>query len=324
MPPHRPITTEPTCPRCAYDQSGEVAAWTDRCPTRGTCPECGTRFFWADLFNPARLDTGWLVEHATGRADAFRRTPRTLLRMLWPPAFWRGVGVTARVRPWALAAWCAVLLLMLHALTTAGNYHASYTWRHMWFGAGSGVTNGELRGLSLRLALLEPLIATDQAVTGTRTFRAAFFTYGGFIGLDPPLWAVATAGMTGVWLCILTVIPVTRRAAALRFAHIARAAVLSIFVLFLIVELHRAALAASMFWRAPAPQRIAYWINGLGSALLFLWTVLWWRAAAKAGWGLNRAGPLVALATLAALLGAAVAVLMFDLDTIAWLLARWT
>ncbi len=328
---HGPIT--PHCPRCGYDQSGEVSTWTDRCPTRGTCPECGTRFDWADLFNPSRQDILWLIDHARSLSDARRRTPQTLHRMAWPPAFWRGVPVTARVRPWVLAAWCLVLLLMLHALTTGAYYHAHASWTRMWFGASatggggvlsSGVSTGELRGLALRVALLDSWIETAQSVTGRRKFRTAFFTTGGVLALRPLLWAAAAAGVTGIWICILTVVPVTRRAAALRSAHIARAAILGLFAACLIVELHRATNAASILWRTPAPQRIAYWINSVGSPLLFLWTVLWWRAAAKSGWSLNRAGPLVALATLAALLGAAVAVLMIDRNAIAWLLVRWT
>lgn len=260
---HGPIT--PHCPRCGYDQSGEVSTWTDRCPTRGTCPECGTRFDWADLFNPSRQDILWLIDHARGLSDARRRTPRTLYRMAWPPAFWRGVPVTARVRPWVLAVWCLILLLALHALTTAANYSAHSSWLGMWFGAGGGggAVAWELRGISLRLALLDSLFETEPSVTGGRTFRMALFTTGGVLDFRPPLWAAAAAGVTGIWICILTVVPVTRRAAALRSAHIARAAILGLFAACLIVELHRATNAASILWRTPAPQQLAYWINSV-------------------------------------------------------------
>src|SRR5512138_1001196 len=110
-----PIT--PTCPRCGYDQSGVADAWEDRCPVEGTCPECGTAFAWADLFDPSRRDVPWLAEHARGVRDAARRTPGMLGRLARPCGFWRAVGVYAAVRPWRLGAWCLGCLAAAHAAT---------------------------------------------------------------------------------------------------------------------------------------------------------------------------------------------------------------
>ncbi len=45
---------ELTCPRCGYDQSGEIARWTDSCPVEGLCTECGLRFGWFDVYFPTR------------------------------------------------------------------------------------------------------------------------------------------------------------------------------------------------------------------------------------------------------------------------------
>lgn len=36
----------PRCPRCGYDQSGEVQTWRSACPLHGRCPECGLEFRW--------------------------------------------------------------------------------------------------------------------------------------------------------------------------------------------------------------------------------------------------------------------------------------
>ncbi len=46
----KPIT--PTCPKCGYDQSGEIATWESQCPLEGRCPECGFDFVWADVMDP--------------------------------------------------------------------------------------------------------------------------------------------------------------------------------------------------------------------------------------------------------------------------------
>ena len=36
------------CPRCGYDLSGEIATWTEACPVRGLCTECGLEFAWGE------------------------------------------------------------------------------------------------------------------------------------------------------------------------------------------------------------------------------------------------------------------------------------
>ncbi|MCH8509668.1 MAG: hypothetical protein LAT64_12975, partial [Phycisphaerales bacterium] len=106
--------TIPTCPRCGYDQSGEVAAWTDRCPVAGTCPECGTEFRWADLFDPARQDFPWLVEHTRSVRRRARRTVPTLVCLALPWVFWSRVNVHARTDARAVAGWLLMLFIALH------------------------------------------------------------------------------------------------------------------------------------------------------------------------------------------------------------------
>ncbi len=319
---HGPIAIVPKCPRCGYDQSGAVAAWTDRCPVRGCCPECGTGFAWADLFDPGRQDLGWLVEHATGIRQAIRRTPATLTRIVRPWVFWRAVGVLARVRPGVLAAWCLALTLVLHAATGALRYRSEFVWMQMWFG-GAGVVNSELHAQALLKAVLGSVLQTQDFLWGNRTFWSAL-RGSQVTGVDVPNWAVAMIGYGAVWVLILTAVPVTRRAVRLRAAHIARAALIALLAPLLVIEAHRVSSAIFVLWRGSLLANQLFWMLGLLSGLLSVWTLAWWHTAAHMAWGLHRQRPLVALATFGGLLGAALAVVVLKFNSVAWMLSRWT
>lgn len=319
---HRPISIVPTCPRCGYDQSGEVAAWTDRCPVNGRCPECGTRFAWADLFDPRRQDLRWLVEHAAGVRQAVGRTPATLARIVRPWAFWRAVGVLVRVRPWVLAAWCVALTLVLHIATGAMLYRSEFVWMRMWFGA-AGVPNPVIHAHALQEALFNSVLETEEMVWTNRTFWG---TLRGTVVTDiaVPNWAVAMMGYGAVWVLILTAVPVTRRAVRLRAAHIVRAALIAMLAPVLVIEAHRVSAAVFVLWRGTMLGGQVYWVAGFLSGLLGVWTLAWWHSAARSAWGLHRQGPLVALATVGGLLGAALAVIVLKFDSVTWMLHRWT
>ena len=46
------------CPKCAYDLRGTMGDWSNACPLRGICPECGLEFEWADMIGTRRR--GWM------------------------------------------------------------------------------------------------------------------------------------------------------------------------------------------------------------------------------------------------------------------------
>lgn len=111
----------PTCPRCGYDQSGEVARWTESCPVKGTCPECGLEFAWDAAFFPERQKLTWLIEHAPSRWRAVGALFLTLFRLTLPWMFWSKVGLHHAVVVPRLCAWLAFGLfavwIPLHAVT---------------------------------------------------------------------------------------------------------------------------------------------------------------------------------------------------------------
>ena len=50
------------CPRCGYDQRGEMAKWADSCPLTSVCTECGLEIDWAELISPKFERPAWCVE----------------------------------------------------------------------------------------------------------------------------------------------------------------------------------------------------------------------------------------------------------------------
>lgn len=284
-----------TCPRCGYDLAGAVDAWTDRCPVSGTCPECGTVSPWRDVFDPSRVEIRWLVEHARSwRALVFRSAP-TLWRMALPWVFWSRVDVRTHTRPWALVRWVLLLLVFLRVLTAApfglsygmldGGYWPNFESARAYLDTASG----------LRLA--------DQALNGlcwpvctfSRLRPVWIDLYGGHDWLRLIRFQIGI-GLT--WALLLSALPVTRRMAKLRRAHILRALLLQVGVVVIVWESIRACIPVSLM--------IASQTLMISLAAVYLvsiaWSVLWWGSALRRGWRV-RSWTLAALGTVAALLG---------------------
>lgn len=119
----------PRCPRCGYDQSGTVATWTDQCPCRGLCPECGLDFPWRDTLRRDFAQLPWFYEHA--RFLAPLPLIRSLLMAITPRRFWSRVSMSHTVRPTRLALMLG-LVLVLGLAGVALNRFASETAMIRW------------------------------------------------------------------------------------------------------------------------------------------------------------------------------------------------
>ncbi len=84
----------PECPRCGYDQSGEVATWRQACPLHGRCSECGLEVEWREIVSPRFAAPRWFAESAHCGWWSFVVTP---VRTLLPRWFWRSVRLPMRV-----------------------------------------------------------------------------------------------------------------------------------------------------------------------------------------------------------------------------------
>jgi hypothetical protein len=266
--------TNPTCPRCGYDQSGAVAAWTDRCPVGGRCPECGTQFGWADLFDPSRRGIPWFVEHADGvRAKAARTVP-TLRRMAAPWVFWSRVSVLSATRPAHAVGWLLLFAVVCHAIV----------WLpvSLFLAGGSRWAMPGWAGLVMVVRDASPHQLGVDLVNGL-TWPFFFWALGGYplysdlsiaASLLIPLWIGVS------WWLLLAVLPTTRRLARLRQGHLLRALVLQTAVLVLAGTAMRVMYAANEHFYF----RSADAISGLIMVGCYAWSLVWWACAVRIGW----------------------------------------
>lgn len=298
----------PICPKCGYDQSGEVATWENQCPTDGTCPECGLGFAWREVMRPLIDDLPWYIEHARSMRARVWRTPGTLRRLILPHVFWRGIDVRKRVAIPSLLVWCVLVCIGAHLLVAIPVGLGDWQ-ENNWLGTSlrqyynqygfSAITAILFNGISLPLYRADPVpmaslfgVNVRQTWWDTEELMRVFFRPIGF-----------QLGFIALWLTVLLAMPRTRRLTKLRGAHIARAALLSMTAMVLTFEFYRLNEAlnglggyrtgiTSRLYIATIPMMIAWQIAFWGSAIIFGWRIRPWRL-------------LVVVGTLAALLGGA-------------------
>jgi len=286
-------THHPICPKCGYDQSGEIATWQSQCPIRGTCPECGLMFEWADVFDPGRVRLAWYTEHADHKRAMIRLTIPTLWMLLIPNRFWKRVSVERTVFPIRVWVWCFGMLLFAYVLSVFASVGVSSYQTYKWNTLSA--TNTDMSGFDFWyerfLEAFTNLITNSDGLTQN--------------GMQ---FSMLGAGMIVTWAAILCGVPITRRIAKIRLSHVSRAIALSVtvvimsFVLTLLIDcmssiLTTAGLALSQTKmgnvvvassiRQVRFRQVEYYAN-LSVTILFAAMVIWvqwfWIAAIVVGW----------------------------------------
>src|SRR5438067_1317104 len=103
------VPAPPSCPRCGYDLSGAMAAWTLTCPLTHTCSECGLFFELRAIFNERFRNRAQFFEPTPTRA-AFFKTARMALR---PWRFWRWAAMEHEIRPRPMLAGALLSALLI-------------------------------------------------------------------------------------------------------------------------------------------------------------------------------------------------------------------
>jgi hypothetical protein len=300
-------THTPICPKCGYDQSGEIATWETQCPLDGRCPECGLRFAWADVLDPSRVDLIWYVEHAGSKRGMLRRTPATLFKLLIPNLYWRQVGVHTRIEFKGLIVWLLMIMAVLHALAIVpvgiGNW-LERTRYNAWPNGTSFEQYFQDNGVA---GLLYELHNAIGAPFVRIEYQPATISYhfGGYFNLDfaasiqiPSIFL----SMMTIWAVIMLVVPTTRCRAQIRGAHVMRAWLMSLVSVIFIYEVFRVAL--STFWWLEGYINIMYlaisFIAMLGLSLI--WLMWFWAAAIRVGWTVRPSWLLIVLGMIASLI----------------------
>ena len=297
------MTSEHICPRCGYDLSGETSRWVEACPLRGRCPECGTEFEWLRIFYAKFYELPWLVEHGRGVRQFVNRWAPTLARVLWPPKFWREVGVTRPVNATKALLWLLVPCVVMHLIAS---------------------------GIALRTTALYrtgPLFADDFVEALGEPFTGFDWMWNQRWAYDLPL----PGGMSGLpaatvtFSLMLALLPWTRHLAKLRTVHLCRAVIYSLWWMPIVFAFRvwrnwqAQGSMAPLFTRVPGvvmtlppgtwtsagtPLSLRYLWPAWMSAALFAWTLWWWWCAITIGWKIDRGRLVWALLATAAIISA--------------------
>ncbi|MDX2118630.1 MAG: hypothetical protein SFY96_10650 [Planctomycetota bacterium] len=336
MPSAASTTPVPACPRCGYDQSGEIARWatphqgeaapaTPPAPPTptGRCTECGLEFLWADVLEPERRQLPGFFEHSRGLAAFFVSAWQTWAWTLLPWRFWSRVGMHHEVRARRAMIWVPALWLSVWWIVAIERVVLVLVYR--------GWTGSTIGGA---LAVWRDEFWWELAWPFLSARDDWFFSNpnaGGFLGWQtwpvyPPivfkvpmgLWSAVLAN--AAFALMLLALPDTRAAAKLRPAHIWRGFVFG----WSWLGLAMLVLVGSMFdelYQVIATNRTGWisppWIDLLVADhhwVMLAWIAVWWWCAIKIGYRIERWKTVA----LAATIPVALAVLVFRVYVFAY------
>lgn len=293
-----PREAVPLCPRCDYNQSGACTAWQDGCPLWGTCPECGLRFEWADAFNPARKPLSWLYEHKQRSSPGLIRAWRSWWWTLLPARFWRAVTPARRTSPavwlWPVALFGSLIFAGGVARAIAGCY-TRYPWYpYLMTGSFAGrPPRPDGPGFLARLwefvwlYWVYPLWYNNYAGWPVDQYWRQLFA----------VWALPVATVAAGFTCVVTLLCLrsSRRVAAVKTAHIVRAALYRLTPLVFFYAAFIVAFILQDFRSGPplGPLDKTVWGTLMAGSLVWGW--LWWWNAIRQGWLMPRARLVAAL-----------------------------
>lgn len=267
MPTHGPT---PACPRCGYDQAGEVASWVDHCPVRGVCPECGEDFAWSATIDKETSRLRWSFEHAKTLRWIAVGWVVAPVRCVLPHRYWRHMWKPERVcfgrSAVFLVVWWLFVRTMWSSVMSVGlvldqtGPITGANWR--WY-AHAGTLDELMRcfGLSWRGTL--PLIGT----TGWDTEdRLEYYFIAGLAPAVSVVWAVLLA--TGIRL---------PRSASFSRARIGRALLMGLVIVPVAYESARLLGALQSLWFTGPPD--AFLIGGM--VVPVVWVLVWWSVVVR-------------------------------------------
>jgi len=298
-------THHPICPKCGYDQSGEIATWEAECPVDGTCPECGFEFAWADVMNPSRVVLPWYVEHADSRWSLIRRTPPTLWYLLFPNRYWARMKMESPRSMRTYLLWITLMMVVLHLIASAAQVGAMYSVRAYENKAYAQMITNTPAHLQAQTqqqfapfmhdlgsfdfwyptimgSLLEPFIM--RYWNGSATLQAS--------ALPLAFW---TLGICLMWFVMFCAFPISRKRAQLRVVHVWRATIVAGFLPMLCVDgsrliggtldmLDYAVFGSRGFGQIGNPSQLGELI-GIGILIgVLIWVQWFWVAAVRIGW----------------------------------------
>ena len=283
----------PICPKCGYDQSGEIATWESSCPVEGICPECGLGFAWADVLDPSRVDLAWYVEHAMSKWEMVRRTIPTLWLLLIPNRYWSRMRMESSRSLRRYAIWIFAVMAVAHLLSTIALVVASHSnMKQMNASALQFLANQPPASRGQYQQLLYDVDGVDYwwPLIGESLLYPVVnrsLDTGGMT-LDVGSFAIGCAGFSVMWFVLFCAFPTTRKRSQLRMVHVARAMVVAGLFPLLVIEIARVgdALLFAAIIRNPMlafdsmAMTILFWMM----ICLLVWIQWFWVSAVWIGW----------------------------------------
>ncbi len=262
------------CPRCDYDLAGAVSSWSDSCPVRGTCSECGLEFAWSDIINERLTGPRWSYEH--GKLLSVGRLISTMARVVLVPGPWRALRLELVIMPRRLMVVFAGSVVLLH-LMLAGAAILEFVDSRMFF-----VWTVEEVFERLMPIMVWPYGRRIPMFRGSEAL-----TYLAWIGMQ--------------WFCmalLMLILDETFRRVRVRRAHLLRGTAYSFVVASAGVAVFLCAASASVLHPAAEALVVVTLIAPT------FWLGLWWYSFVKRYLRLPRAGIVVLVHMLVSLLAA--------------------
>ena len=202
------------CPRCGYDQRGEIAKWERSCPLESTCTECGLAIDWRELFNPDFSMPNWCVESAEKWRQIPWRSVKTLWMMLRPWRFWSELRMSHEIR-WSRIIVMWIILLIVIYFSMGATQALQYARLVRWGLSPGFITIGDMvRDCAANF--VAPFSPIDTVWTGT-CMRYAAQVWGD--GLKPAIYFLLANVIMAAGFLLL---PISRRRAKVRYPHVLR------------------------------------------------------------------------------------------------------
>ncbi len=297
------VRDRPICPKCGYDQTGEIATWDTQCPIRGICTECGLEFNWSSVMRPELGQVPWYVEHAKGVRRFILRSMCTPFHLILPHRFWNQLDPAKPVSIVRLILWLILMVFIVHTLVGIPNGYNAWiqsNWRGFNFPQHVQMHGNYAYAEALFDGYFYPYFdALPRPSSHKWTLDTRFRWFPKTTRLYSP--HLVSTGMLLLWSIVLLAIPQTRRLAKLRTRHVMRAIILSIFMIAMSYELtHLIRTMYELYWIS---RSIFPVLDGLPALFCWVWLLVFWGCAVHIGWLIRPSRLLIALGTIASILG---------------------
>lgn len=285
---------QPNCPKCAYDLTGEIATWETQCPLQGVCSECGHAFAWSEPFrilNEWGSEVDWYAEHAHSLRTMLRRTPGTVLRLVFPSRFYKDVNHRRRVRPVSLAVWVIAVTALLHILVSPIGALAHHV-EGIWFPSTPSKPVLDIFAPIINQVLSALVYPFGKVYLNSNGLRWTSGPFQGYEWADYMKLALACVGVIVFWVGLITFAMLVRAEKPDRVRAdlklLARIVFLNLLAIALHIQIVRVCFGIHVANNWEESTIWVYIVMIVSAVVLMFWQQLLWTHAVRRYWHIRR------------------------------------